>query len=83
MLKWVSLLVLVAAGAGTAWLMAGRQPGPVIEITEPAAIGQMGELVVNIDTPRGVLNSLQVTLEQGDRTLSIFSFPGDDALGLV
>ena len=74
---WKYLVVFVlfaaAAGAGAAWVLASRAPGPVIAITGSEAIGQTGELDVAIETPGGELKSLEVTLEQDDTTLPIFS----------
>jgi murein DD-endopeptidase MepM/ murein hydrolase activator NlpD len=77
------LVVLGAAGAGTAWVMAGRAPGPVIEITEPAQVGQLGELALAIEAPDGDLNVLEVTLEQNGMRWPVFSLPGGDAAQLV
>ena len=78
MLKYVVLFVVLgtAVGAGTAWVMAGRAPGPVIEIVEPEVIGQIGQLEIRIEAPRGLLNSLQVDLEQGDAILPVVSLEG-------
>ena len=73
MKRYVALLILVAAGAGTAWVVAGRASGPMIEFIEPVAIGQVGELVMMIDTPGGELSLLEVTLKQGGETLQVFN----------
>lgn len=71
------LVLLLALGAGAAWYFAGRAPGPGIEIVQPAkAIGQTGELAVNIDTPGGDLLRLDIALEQGSRRMQIFSLSG-------
>lgn len=85
MWKVLTLLIIVgaAAGAAAAWVMAGQAPGPVIEITGPDAVGQTGELTLTITTPRRELRRLDVTLEQGDTTLPVFSLPGGDASRLV
>ncbi len=84
---WKYLVVFVlfaaAAGAGAAWVLASRAPGPVIAITGSEAIGQTGELDVAIETPRGELKSLEVTLEQDDTTLPIFSLARGGAAELV
>jgi murein DD-endopeptidase MepM/ murein hydrolase activator NlpD len=79
----IALAVLGAAGVGTAWVMAGRAPGPVIEITEPEAVGQIGELVAAIDAPSGVLNVVEVRLEQDGASWPVFSLPGADEAALV
>lgn len=84
MLRLIAILMVVAAaGIGTAWVMAGRAEGPVIEITEPEAVGQLGELALTVATPGGELNRLEVTLEQGDESLPVFSLPGGDETALV
>ena len=85
MKRYVALLILVAAGtiAGTAWVVAGRAPGPMIEFIEPVAIGQVGELVMTIDTPGGELSLLEVTLKQGGETLQVFNLAHGGASGLA
>jgi murein DD-endopeptidase MepM/ murein hydrolase activator NlpD len=78
------LIVLLALGSGTAWYMAGRAPGPSIEIAQPAkAVGQVGELVVNIDTPEGKITRLDILLEQGDKRTPLFSLSGDSTAQLI
>jgi murein DD-endopeptidase MepM/ murein hydrolase activator NlpD len=68
------LIVLLGLGAGAAWYFAGRAAGPTIEIAQPAkAIGQIGELAVNVDTPGGQLVRLDISLEQNGRRLPLFS----------
>ncbi len=83
MWKLLALIILIAVGAGTAWVLAGRAPGPQLQITQPDAVGQIGQLALTIDTPGGELNSLQVTLEQGGTTLPVFSLPAADTGLLV
>ena len=73
----------MAAGAGAAWFRAGSAPGPTIEFIEPVAIGQIGELVMTIDTPGGELNRLDVTLEQDGETLQVFNLGPGDVSGLA
>ncbi|HUF74537.1 MAG TPA: M23 family metallopeptidase [Gammaproteobacteria bacterium] len=73
----VGLLVLggiVAAAA--AWVMAGNAPGPTLRFLEPTAVGRLGELVLEIETPGGELSSLEVTLEQGEDSIRIFEMGG-------
>ena len=83
MKRYVALLILVAAGAGTAWVVAGRASSPMIEFIEPVAIGQVGELVMMIDTPGGELSLLEVTLKQGGETLQVFNLARGSASGLA
>ncbi len=68
------VILVLAGGAGGAWYLAGKSDGPVIEIAKPTdAIGQVGTLAVNIDTPGGKLTALEVVLEQNNTRLPIFS----------
>lgn len=80
MVKYFVFIVLVAAGVvgGTVWVMAERAPGPVIEFIEPDAIGQNGELVLAVESPRGELSMLDVTLEQNGATMPVFSLESSD-----
>ena len=73
MWKILVVLILLAAGAATAWVMAGRAEGPAIEITGPEMIGQTGEIDVAVTAPNALLNSLEVTLSQNGVTTSVFS----------
>jgi Peptidase family M23 len=84
MKKLIALIVLLAAVGGVigAWILAGRAPGPGIEVLEPTAVGQTGQLVVTIDTPRGELTALEVTLEQDGSSFPLFSLASDGAAGL-
>jgi murein DD-endopeptidase MepM/ murein hydrolase activator NlpD len=77
------LVVLAAAGGAAAWVVAGKAPGPVIEITEPAVIGQTGTLAVAITTPQGALNRLDVRLEQDGTTFPVWSLGTGEASALT
>jgi murein DD-endopeptidase MepM/ murein hydrolase activator NlpD len=81
MWKYLVLVLLLAAGAGagTAWIMAGRAPGPVIEFLGPTEVGQTGDLVMRVETPAGELVGLDVTLEQDGREFPVFSYPAETA----
>ncbi len=83
MWKVLAPLVLIAAGVGTAWVMAGRAEGPVIDITEPDVVGQTGELDATIEAPAGELTSLSVTLEQQGEATPVFSLADDGRAALV
>jgi hypothetical protein len=74
MWKYLAGLVVLggAVGGAVAWIMAGNAPGPVLEFRGPEAVGRLGELALVIETPGGELNSLSVTLEQGDRRFDVF-----------
>ena len=66
----IFLFVLIVAllAAGGAWIHAGGAAGPVIEISGPEAVGQIGDVMVAIETPGGRLNRLQIALVQGGNT---------------
>jgi murein DD-endopeptidase MepM/ murein hydrolase activator NlpD len=84
MRKFLVLLLLLALGVGGAWFFAGRMPGPIIEIAQPAAaIGQTGALLINIDTPGGKITRLDVSLEQDSRRTAIFSLTSPGAAQLT
>src|SRR5690606_11775452 len=74
-----ALAVLAAAGA---WVMAGRAEGPVVEITEPAVVGQTGRLSIAIDTPGGALTRLDVHVEQDGLRIPVFVLAADNDLAL-
>jgi len=74
-----ALAVLAAAGA---WVMAGRAEGPVVEITEPAIVGQTGRLNVVIGAPGGALTRLEVHVEQEGVTTPLFALSAENDLVL-
>src|SRR5690606_34351429 len=74
-----ALAVLAAAGA---WVMAGRAEGPVIEVTEPAVVGQTGRMSVAVDAPGGALTRLEVHLEQEGTRTPLFVLSGENELAL-
>lgn len=82
MWKVLTPIVLILAGAGTAWVMAGRAPGPVIDVVGPEAVGQTGRLELTVEAPGRELTRLDVTLEQQDTAVPVFSLT-DDATALV
>jgi murein DD-endopeptidase MepM/ murein hydrolase activator NlpD len=82
--KSIAVILLLIAAAGAAWYIAGRAEPPAIEIVEPARlVGQTGNLDVTIATPGGELTRLEVTLQQGERRLPVFSLPGAEPARLV
>ena len=74
MRKLLLLVVVLAAVAGGAWLWAGRAEGPRIELRGPERfIGQATPLDVLVESPGGEFSRVEVTLEQGGRTLPVFT----------
>ena len=82
MWKLLTILILLGLGAGVAWFMAGRAPGPVIDIREPSAVGQTGTLALTVEAPDGVLDRLDVVLEQDGATTNLFSLAPDNSSAL-
>ena len=74
MWKYIFGLIVLggAVGAAAAWVMAGNAPGPSLRFLEPTAVGRLGEMVIEIETPGGELSSLEVTLDQQEESISIF-----------
>jgi len=74
---FLTLVVLAAGSAGAAWVLAGREAGPAIEVKSPAKfIGQAGSLELFVDAPAGRLTRLTATLTQGDQTIPVFALDG-------
>jgi murein DD-endopeptidase MepM/ murein hydrolase activator NlpD len=75
MWKYIFGLIVLggAIGAAAAWVMAGNAPGPSLTFLEPTAVGRIGEMVLEIESPGGELTSLDVMLEQGDERTEIFA----------
>jgi len=69
-------LVLLFLGLvlGAAYTLAGRAPGPTIEIVQPAGlIGTAGRLEVTVEAPGGRLSSLDIELVQNGRSFPLVS----------
>ncbi|MEZ4332739.1 MAG: M23 family metallopeptidase [Myxococcota bacterium] len=75
------VLVLGLLAAGGAWIHAGNQPGPSIEISGPEAVGRLGDVTVAIDAPDGRLDRLLIALVQGTTTTPLFDSPVGGPLG--
>jgi murein DD-endopeptidase MepM/ murein hydrolase activator NlpD len=73
-----AFLVLVVIGGIATWVVAGRAPGPVIEIAE-SVVGQTGEVAIAIETPGGKLKALDVALVQDGATYPVFTLAADAA----
>ena len=84
MWKYIVGLVVLggAVGVAVAWIMAGNAPGPSIRFLEPTAVGRIGQLVLEVETPGRSLTALEVTLTQNNDTFEIFSLEADADGGL-
>jgi murein DD-endopeptidase MepM/ murein hydrolase activator NlpD len=68
-----ALLVVLAVGA---WVWAGREAGPLVEVRGPDRfIGQQTMLELAVEAPEGRFSRVDVTLVQGDRSFPVFSLP--------
>lgn len=78
------LLVGAALGAGIAYYLAGRQPGPAIEIRSPQTlVGQVATLEFAVEAPGGQLSALTAALEQNGVSEPVFSLDAAGAGGEV
>lgn len=70
----VVLLVIGVVGAGAAYIWAGRQPGPTLQIRGPERfVGLATSLDVMAEAPGGQFTALGATLEQNGKTFPIFT----------
>ena len=72
-----------AIGAAAAWVMAGNAPGPSLRFLEPTAVGRIGEMVLEIETPGSELRSLEITLDQRQESTLIYEMGAVLATSLV
>ena len=84
MWKYITGIVVLGAaiGAAAGWIMAGKAPGPSLSFLEPTAVGRLGELVLEIETPDAELSELEVSLSQGEQTIEVFSLAGANGADL-
>jgi hypothetical protein len=75
MLRWLTILVFLAAlAAGALYLVAGRGAPPALAIDQPGAIvGQSGTLEVKATAPGARFSSLSIALEQDGATTPLFA----------
>jgi murein DD-endopeptidase MepM/ murein hydrolase activator NlpD len=74
MRRFFLILILLAAGAaGGAWFVAGRMPGPAIQIAKPEKfVGTSTPVEVAVSAP-SALSDLRVVLEQDGKQVSLFN----------
>jgi hypothetical protein len=77
----IALVIVVGAGLGIAYYVAGRTPAPQITIEEPTTlVGQSSKLVLTVDSPPAELDRVTVSVEQGGKILPVVSLnPGTDS----
>jgi murein DD-endopeptidase MepM/ murein hydrolase activator NlpD len=76
----VAALALLLAGGSVVYYYAGQEPGPLVKVEKPAAIGGGAvALDVAVDSLGSRLRGLDVSVEQQGRVFSLFSLgaPGD------
>ena len=75
MLRWLLILIVLAAlAAGAVFVVAGQGAPPALAIEKPEKlVGQTGALAVTADAPGAVFSTLNITLEQNDRSYPLFS----------
>ncbi len=79
----LSLILALALAAGVVWVAAGRAAAPAIEISQPGKlVGMDSTLEFTVAAPQGTLTRLEAVLEQGGKTIPLFSLasPGDAAV---
>ena len=68
------LILILLIVAGGAYVVAGRQPGPTIEIAKPGKfVGTSTPLEVVVGAPGVVLSDLQIILEQNGKQIPLYS----------
>jgi murein DD-endopeptidase MepM/ murein hydrolase activator NlpD len=75
MLRWLILIILLAAVAATGlFVMAGRGAPPSIVVTQPGKlVGQTSQLDLTVGAPGARLDGLTVTLEQNGKRFPLFA----------
>ena len=70
----LALVLLAALAGGVGYYLAGREPGPAIELKSPdKMVGQNGTLELFADAPGGTLSALEASIEQGGQTYPVFN----------
>jgi hypothetical protein len=82
LLLW--LIVLAGIGAGIAYFIAGRLPGPTIEVRSPGRlVGQNAVLDFSIEAPGGRFTAVDAGIEQDGFRESVFTIDQSGASGGV
>lgn len=75
----MAIVVLAVLGTAGAWVMAGRAEGPTIEVLEPSAVGQIGQVEVALGTPGAKLAQLSITVEQNGEQWPLYTLGATDS----
>src|SRR5688572_26581999 len=69
-----SLVLILLLVAGGAWVFAGRQPGPSIEIGKPEKfVGVSTPMEVVVGAPGAAFSSVRVVVEQNGKQFPVYS----------
>ena len=75
----VFLIVLAVIVVGGAWVWAGRQAGPAIEIRQPGKfLGRNGSVELMVQAPDGRFSAVNVAVEQNGKTFPVYSLDQQD-----
>ena len=75
----VFLIVLAVIVVGGAWVWAGRQAGPAIEIRQPGKfLGRNGSVELMVQAPDGRFSAVNVSVEQNGKTFPVYSLDQQD-----
>ena len=75
----VFLIVLAVIVVGGAWVWAGRQAGPAIEIRQPGKfLGRNGSVELMVQAPEGRFSAVNVAVEQNGKTFPVYSLDQQD-----
>jgi len=79
------LIVIGVIGLGGAYFIAGRQPGPSIDLRSPDKfVGQNTPLEFFVEAPGGKFNKIEATLDQEGQQTNVFSMdPSQQPAGEV
>ncbi len=75
MIRFLGIVILIAAAAlAGAYFISTRAEAPGVEVLKPTRlIGLQGTIQVRVETPDGLLDSLEIDLEQNGTTVPLFT----------
>jgi murein DD-endopeptidase MepM/ murein hydrolase activator NlpD len=70
----LAIILALALAAGVLFIAAGRAAAPAVQINQPSRlVGMDAALDVTVEAPAGTLTGLDITLEQKDKRIPLFS----------